>query len=198
MHGVLGHTKYARFAGTSTERDFVECPSQALENWCWEKEILDRVSEHYETKEKLPDELIEKMLAAKNVNTGLTNLRQVFFGVLDQTLHSQAEADTEAVYSKLRPEITRVEHTPGTNPIANFGHLFGGYDASYYGYMWSLVYSADIYSKFKETGIMNKETGLRYRNEILAPGGSDDANKYLVKFLGREPNQEAFLKDIGV
>lgn len=97
MHGVLGHTKYDRFSGTATERDFVECPSQALENWCWEKEILARVSAHWKTGEKLPDDVIEKMLAAKLVNTALLNLRQVFFGVFDQTVHSREVNDTARV-----------------------------------------------------------------------------------------------------
>ena len=168
MHGVLGHTKYSRFAGTSTERDFVECPSQALENWCWEPEILTRVSSHYKTGEKLPQELIDKMLLAKKVDSGLLNCRQMFFGipnlltagVYDQQVHSQEKVDSEALWAKLRPEITRVQHTEGTNPMANFGHLMGGYDASYYGYLWSEVFSADIYAQFKKAGSCMDKVGL--------------------------------------
>jgi len=198
MHGILGHTKYSRFAGTSTERDFVECPSQALENWCWEPSILARVSEHHQTKEPLPVEIIQKMVAAKKVNTGLTNLRQIFFGVFDQTVHSQAKVDSEVVYGDLRTRITKIKHTPGTNPTGNFGHLMGGYDASYYGYLWSEVFSADVFAVFKDYGVMDQQTGRRYREEILSKGGSEDAQNYLQRFLGREPNQKAFLKDLGI
>jgi len=199
MHGICAQVKYSRFAGTSTERDFVECPSQMLENWCWEKVILQRVTSHYKDGTKLPEEIIQRMLAAKHANSGLLNLRQVFFGILDQTIHkTKGKLNTEELYGRLKKEITLVDHTPGTNPIGNFGHFMGGYDASYYGYLWSEVYSADLFSVFEEHGILNKEIGDRYRNLILRPGGSDDAMKYLIAFLGREPNQNAFLKSIGL
>jgi len=198
MHGVLGHTKYSRFAGTSVERDFVEAPSQALENWCWQKDILQRLSEHHETKDSLPNDIIDKMLKAKKVNSGLLNLRQVFFGVFDQAVHSRSEVTSEELYGKLRTEVTRVQHTPNTNPTANFGHLLGGYDSSYFGYLWAEVFSADIFAKFEQTGVMNRDTGMQYRKVILSRGGSDDAENYLREFLGREPNNEAFLKSIGV
>lgn len=170
-----------------------------LENWCWEKEILHRLSGHYQDHSKhLPDHLLSKMVAAKNVNTGLFNLRQVFFGLFDQTIHSQPETDTAATWHKLKTEVSLVESTQGTNPSASFGHLAGGYDAQYYGYLYSEVFSADMYSRFKREGILSPKVGKEYREIILSRGGSVDSIDSLVEFLGREPTQEAFLEHLGL
>jgi len=199
MHNICSTVNYSRFSGTSVERDFVEAPSQMLENWCWEKEILALLSGHFKDPSKhLPEDVVEKMVAAKNVDTGLLNLRQIFFGTFDNVVHSSASADTTTLWKTLKKEVSLVETTPGTNGAATFGHLVGGYDAQYYGYLYSEVFSADMFSVFKEQGILDGAVGRRYRDLILARGGSVDSFDSLVQFLGREPTQEAFLHHLGL
>ncbi|KUF87436.1 Solute carrier family 2 [Phytophthora nicotianae] len=188
-----------RFAGTRVERDFVEAPSQMLENWCWEKEPLQRLSSHYETGQKLSDDLIARLISTKNVNTGLLNKRQLLFAIFDQTIHSKPKSNTAQLLKQLQTEIMLIDMTPETNFAASFGHLAGGYDAQYYGYMWSEVFSMDMFvSRFKKEGLMNPKTGLAYRELILARGGSVDASVMLKDFLGRAPNQDAFLLSKGL
>ncbi|TMW55155.1 hypothetical protein Poli38472_013917 [Pythium oligandrum] len=199
MHCICSEAAIPRFAGTRVERDFVEAPSQMLENWCWEKSPLQRLSSHYLTKEKLSDALIDRLISTKNANTGLLNKRQLLFATFDQQIHSKAKSDTAKVLKQLQSEIMLIDMTPGTNFAASFGHLAGGYDAQYYGYMWSEVFSMDMFvSRFKKEGLMNPKTGLAYRELILARGGSVDATQMLKSFLGREPNQNAFLKSKGL
>jgi len=198
MHGLCAKAKHSRYAGTSTERDFVECPSQMLENWCWNKDLLKRISKHYQTGETLPEDLIGKMIAAKNVNSGLFNLRQMFYGIFDQTLHSQEKSDVPSLFNKLRDDIALIEGTPGTNGAGSFGHLVGGYDASYYGYLWSKVFSSDMFEVFEQKGIMNPEIGKQYREKVLQPGGSKDGDEILRDFLGREPRMDPFMREIGL
>lgn len=201
LHGMCTTVVHHRFSGTRVERDFVEAPSQMLENWCYEEEVLNRISGHFkDNSKKLPSEILKKLVAAKNADTGLMNKRQIFFGVFDQTIHSSKEEsiDTGVLYAKLRKEITAVAQPEGTNSAASFGHLMGGYDASYYGYLWSQVYSADMFGLFKERGIMNKELGRKYRDIILGRGGSVDSMDSIKEFLGRKPTQEAFLRSIGI
>eukprot|EP01088_Endostelium_zonatum_P011381 TRINITY_DN25510_c0_g1_i1.p1 TRINITY_DN25510_c0_g1~~TRINITY_DN25510_c0_g1_i1.p1 ORF type:complete len:691 (-),score=194.17 TRINITY_DN25510_c0_g1_i1:13-2085(-) len=206
MHNICSTVSYARFAGTSVERDFVEAPSQMLENWCWEPEILEILSGHHERKdEKLPEALRLNMMRAKNVNTGLLNLRQVFFGLFDNTIHTREETNTGELWSKLRREVTLIEDEEGGvgenekgNPAGSFGHLVGGYDAQYYGYLYSEVFSADMYKMFKDGGILNEDLGRKYREVILSRGGSVDSIDSLRQFLGREPNNKAFLEHLGL
>eukprot|EP01094_Clydonella_sp_ATCC50884_P017810 TRINITY_DN3179_c0_g1_i2.p1 TRINITY_DN3179_c0_g1~~TRINITY_DN3179_c0_g1_i2.p1 ORF type:complete len:788 (-),score=269.81 TRINITY_DN3179_c0_g1_i2:248-2275(-) len=201
MHNMCTDAKYARFSGTAVERDFVEAPSQMLENWCYESDVLQRLSGHYEREEEvLPQSLLEPIVAAKNADTGLLNLRQIFFGTFDTTVHSceDDEIATEPLWQRLRPEVTLIPQAPNTNPAAGFGHIMGGYDAQYYGYLWSEVFSADMFARFKAEGVLSPELGSLYRECILAPGGSAESMVGLKKFLGREPTQEAFLKHIGL
>eukprot|EP01134_Creolimax_fragrantissima_P003375 CFRG3375T1 len=198
MHNLCAQASFEMFAGTHVERDFVEAPSQMLENWCWEKESLRMMSEHFETKAPIPDEMIEKLVASKKANAGLLNKRQLLLATFDQTIHQTAKIDTAKTFADLSKRIWGVVQPEGTNMAASFGHLAGGYDAQYYGYMWSEVYSADMFSaRFGKEGIMNCKTGMSYRNSILAPGGSRDALESLVKFLGRPPNADAFLRSKG-
>jgi len=195
FHQVCTKAKYCTFSGTSVERDFVEAPSQMLENWCWQKAILRRISSHKETKEPLPDHLLEKMLKAKNAHVGLLNRRQLFFGKFDIHIHTRGEVgDIATLYGEMRTKVTRVHNTPGTNGAAGWGHIFGGYDASYYGYMWAEVYSCDMFSLFEEAGVMDKVLGKRYRDVILEKGGTLDGMDLLREFLGRDPTPTAFLK----
>ncbi|GAB9463450.1 Peptidase m3 family, neutarl zinc metallopeptidase, zn-binding site [Globisporangium polare] len=199
MHCLCSEAEIPRFAGTRVERDFVEAPSQMLENWCWQKEPLQRLSSHYLSKAKLSDDLIERLISTKNANAGLMNKRQLLFATFDQQIHSKAKSDTAQVLKQLQSEIMLIDMTPGTNFAASFGHLAGGYDAQYYGYMWSEVFSMDMFvSRFKKEGLMNPKTGLAYRELILSRGGSLDASEQLQEFLGREPNQDAFLLSKGL
>lgn len=200
LHSVLSKTHYAEFAGTAVETDFVEAPSQMLENWCWQKEALLRLSGHVDDhNKKLPDEMLQKLLAAKNANAGLFNKRQITFGMFDQQIHTVDKVDTATTFSQVSKQIFGIESTPNTNFAATFGHLAGGYDCGYYGYLWSEVFAADMFaSRFEKQGIFNKQLGMEYRRQILQPGGSRDAIDSLKAFLGREPQLEPFLVSKGL
>ncbi|XP_041475989.1 thimet oligopeptidase-like isoform X1 [Lytechinus variegatus] len=199
MHQLCGHTKFRFFSGNRVERDFVEAPSQMLENWCWQAETLARLSGHYKDGSALPAEMVDKLVKARNANAGVFNLRQILLGTFDQTIHTRDEADTETIYSGLSKQILGIPATPGTNMCAAFAHLADGYDAQYYGYLWSEVYSMDMFcSRFKKEGIMSEKVGKEYRKYILQPGGSIDAMDMLKNFLGREPSQEPFLISKGL
>lgn len=201
LHNILTKSELASFAGTSVSIDFVEAPSQLFENWVWNYNILTLFAKHYKTNEPLPESLYNKMYAAKNVGSGLATLQQIFYGLIDFTLHDKydpySNTTTTDIVKKLQNEVTLYPYLGGTNMQSAFGHLIG-YAAAYYGYLWSKVYAQDMYSIFEKNGTMDKKTGKRYRDIILAKGGSEDELTMVKKFLQREPNQEAFLKSLGL
>ncbi len=199
MHQTLTRAKYQRMSGTAVARDFVESPSQMFENWVWDPALLARISGHYaDRSQKLPKEIVAKMLAARNADSGLIYLRQNFFATYDMTLHTAAELpDTTALYAKLMKEVSLIPMSAGVMPESSFTHLMG-YDAGYYGYLWSEVYAQDGFSRFEKEGLLNEKTGRDYRREVLERGGSRDEGVSLRAFLGREPSDAAFLKGIGL
>ena len=198
MHGIVSRTNISSFYGTNVEGDFVEAPSQMLENWVWEEESLKLMSGHFKDGSPIPPELLSALSKSKKANVGGASLRQIFFGTYDITIHTSKEVDSSAVSRDIFEDVLGMERINGTNIGANLGHLVG-YDAGYYGYMWSLVFAADMFhTRFKKEGILNPATGMDYRNMILRPGGSKDATEMLADFLGREPNQEAFLREKGI
>lgn len=204
MHGMCAKTRHSRFHGTNTETDFVEAPSQMLENWCWEKDVLKRLSKHYQNGQSLPDDLIDKLIQSKLVNVGLLNLRQLFFARYDMAIHAgegvHDSRQLNELYARLKREVSLIPQASNVWPVATWGHLMGGYDSGYYGYLWSLVFSADMFqSMFKQHGdIMSAKMGGLYRRKVLQPGGSKDGMDMLKDFLGREPTLEAFLRSIGL
>ncbi|MFO7300457.1 MAG: M3 family metallopeptidase [Actinomycetes bacterium] len=196
LHQNLGRTEFARFSGTNTERDFVEAPSQIMEHWVWRVDVLQRFARHYETGEPIPEELVRQLVAARNLNKGMFYLRQMQYGWWDLELHSGPDRDLEEIYRK-GAEITMLPLQEGTFTLTSFGHLFG-YDAGYYGYMWSEVFGDDMFSRFEAEGVTNPEVGMAYRRAILEKGGSVDPDVMLREFLGREPNNRAFLANLGI
>ncbi|HJR92224.1 MAG TPA: M3 family metallopeptidase [Acidimicrobiia bacterium] len=199
LHQVLTRAELVRFSGSSTERDFVEAPSQIMEHWTWRPEVLARFARHHETNEPFPAELIEAMVAARNLNIAVTNLRQVQFGVLDMGLHGEGAA--QADIDQLLRDATAVALLPfheGTFFPASWGHMLSGYDAGYYGYLWSEVYGDDMFSRFDEEGVTDPKVGAEYRRAILEAGGTRDGLDLLRAFLGREPSNAAFLRKLGI
>ena len=207
LHQTLTRAETARFSGTNTERDFVEAPSQIMEHWCWRPEVLTRFARHHETGEPIPTELVDQLVAARNLNVAVVNLRQVQFGVLDMGFHGPRRSDDpttddggrdlDAILRRAE-SVALFDHVDGTFMPANFGHLLGGYDAGYYGYLWSKVYGDDMFSRFVADGVTNPEVGRSYRSAILEKGGSVPATEMLEAFLGRAPNNEAFLEHLGI
>ncbi|EJD41303.1 zincin, partial [Auricularia subglabra TFB-10046 SS5] len=198
FHGLLSTTKYSRFHGTSVSRDFVEAPSQMLENWCWVPKVLSKMSSHYKTKEPLSDELIDKIIKSRYVNIGMFMLRQLFFGKYDITVHTAKEGeDYTKLWARLREETSLVKGPARDAPGQGaFAHLTGDYDAGYYGYAYSLVFAADMYRAVFAADPLSAAAGRKYRDEILRPGGSRDEMDSLKAFLGRPPNSDAFLEQL--
>ena len=198
LHMTLSQATFPRFSGASTEWDFVEAPSQIMENWCWEKEVLAGFARHYETGAPLPEETIDGLVAAKKHNNGSFNIRQLSLGWLDMGYHAaETIPDLDAVLAEAMAKSGLPVHNDTFMP-ASFGHLMGGYDAGYYGYLWSNVFGSDMWSVFKEEGITSEVVGARYRKEILEPNGTKDAIDLLRSFLGREPNNDAFVEMLGM
>ncbi len=204
LHHLLTEVDELFVSGINgVEWDAVELPSQFMENFCWEWEVLRHLTRHVDTGEPMPRALFDKMLAAKNFQSGLQTLRQVEFSLFDMRIHSAATAacglSAQAVLDQVRSEVA-VLIPPEFNRFANgFSHIFaGGYAAGYYSYKWAEVLSADAYSLFEERGVLNPEIGARFREEVLAMGGSRPALESFIKFRGREPKIDALLRHSGM
>ncbi|KAJ5070293.1 saccharolysin [Anaeramoeba ignava] len=196
MHELCSTVDIIRFSGTNVDLDFVETPSQMCENWVWQEDSLKKISLHYKSNDPLPIELIQKMTNAKNVDAGLFYRRQLFFGIFDQNVHSQEKSDTYKLTREIRKKICLIEQIEGTTLANTFGHLMSMYDAGYYSYLWSEVFSHDIFQRFKKEGLLSSVVGKQLRQTILSQGAKRDAMELLKEFLGREPNEEAFLESI--
>jgi Zn-dependent oligopeptidase len=197
MHNMCGTTKYLDFSGTQTERDFVEMPSQMLENWCWEFDTIKKLSKHYKTGESMPDDMIHNLINTRHIDSGISNCKQLVYAMIDQVLHTETFSSPEEIidkYYELHEEILGIPCQNDTFALANFGHIVGGYDAQYYGYLWSKVYADDIYREL----ISNSNNDTKYKKEILEFGGSKDAIDMIYSFLGRKPSNEAFLRNLGI
>src|ERR1035437_124550 len=202
LHGMLTKCTYEGLSGTNVARDFVELPSQFMENFALEKEWLDTWATHYLTDEKIPVEIINKIKEALTFNEGYACLRQLSFGFLDMAWHTIINpvdiniSDFESVALAKTELFPSIE---GLNMSASFGHIFGGgYAAGYYGYKWAEVLDADAFSYFTETGIFNKETAASFRKNILEKGGTDKPQDLYVRFRGKEPSIDALLKRSGL
>lgn len=199
MHGTLSTAPYETLFGTNVREDFVEAPSQMLENWMWQPSVLKQISSHVGTGAPLPDALIARMIAAKHVADGFMGAGQSFYAMYDMQLHSSgAKVDPTKLWFKLEPQLTPFSGIPGTIPEASFGHLMGGYDAGYYGYLWSKVYAQDMFSVFQKEGLDNPAVGMRYRKDILEPGGTVEPDVLLHNFLGRPVSYVPFYKEMGI
>src|SRR5262249_18074612 len=195
LHQTLTRARYLEFSGSSTERDFVEAPSQMLEHWVWDSDVLSRFARHHETGAALPADLLDAMIKAKNVSSGIAALRQLFFSRLDFAFHSPGfGGDTTKKLAELYP-VCGFPYPEGTYFQAGWGHLFG-YDAGYYGYLWSRVFGDDMFTRFEQAGPLDPSTGRAYRDIILARGGSEDGDVLVREVLGREPNTDAFLRQL--
>ncbi len=201
MHGMLSEVQYESLSGTNVKRDFVEMPSQVMENWCYEPEFLATFARHYQTGEPLPTEYIDKIRAAQNHMAGWLCLRQLNLGMTDIAFHTmgvergewKAESVEAAAMENLLP------HVPGCCTATNFNHIFGGgYASGYYGYKWAEVLDADIFSRFKADGIFNRDTAEAFRREILSRGGTEHPAVLFRRFMGREPDNQALLKRMNV
>lgn len=202
LHGMLTKCNYASVSGTSVYRDFVELPSQIMENWLNEKEFLDTFAEHYQTGEKIPAELIEKVEATSQFNAAYACLRQLSLGYLDMGWHTlQGEIPTDMLKQEVASmaKSTLLPVPDSTNMSTHFGHIFdGGYAAGYYGYKWSEVLDADAFAVFKENGIFDKNTADAFRTNILEKGGTEEPMKLYKDFKGSEPSIEAIMRRDGI
>nr|WP_087880511.1 M3 family metallopeptidase [Parabacteroides sp. Marseille-P3160] len=202
LHGMLAKGTYASLSGTNVDQDFVELPSQIMENWLAEKEFLDRIAIHYETGEKIPTELVQKLVNASNYNAGYLCCRQVSFGLLDMAWYTRTkpfEGDVEAFEKAAWKAAAILPDVPGALMSTSFGHIFsGGYAAGYYGYKWAEVLDADAFAAFKEAGIFNKEVARRFREQILSKGGTEEPDVLYRRFRGKEPSIDALLIRNGI
>lgn len=202
LHGMLANTNYPSISGTSVFWDFVELPSQILENWCYEKDALELFAKHYQTGEVIPMDLVEKIKDSATFHQGMQTLRQISFGLLDMSWHGQ---DPSKINNVKLHEVNAFKNTALYPEVAencmstSFSHIFqGGYSSGYYSYKWAEVLDADAFEYFKETGIFNKDVADKFKNNVLSQGGTEDPMVLYKRFRGQEPKPEALLKRAGL
>ena len=205
LHHALSRVEVRSLAGTNVAWDFVELPSQIMENWCWERESLDLFARHYQTGAPIPDELYKKMRRAKTFRAANAQMRQLGFGFIDLALHRQYDPDRDGdpvAYSrKILERFSPAPLPPDHAMIASFHHLFGnpvGYGAGYYSYKWAEVLDADAFTRFRQAGIFSADVGRAFRDRILAKGDSEDPAELYRAFMGRDPDPQALLERAGL
>lgn len=211
LHGMLAEGRYPSLTGTNVARDFVELPSQIMENWAYEPEFLNSFARDYRTGEAMPEDLVVRITDAKNYLAGYQQVRQLQFGILDMAWHdrkslpgqspSEPEEDVDVCCfeNKILSGSAVLPFVPGTAISPSFGHIFsGGYAAGYYSYKWAEVLEADAFSRFKSEGIFNRDTAASFRENILSKGGTEDPAVLFRRFMGREPESEALMHKLGL
>ncbi|OIQ28088.1 MAG: peptidase M3 [Bacteroidetes bacterium MedPE-SWsnd-G2] len=202
LHGMLANTVYPGLSGTSVYWDFVELPSQVLENWCYEKEALELFAKHYETNEVIPFDLITKIKESATFNEGMQTLRQISFGLLDMSWHNANPENIKDVKAHEMQAFINTNLYPDVKEncmSTAFSHIFqGGYSSGYYSYKWAEVLDADAFEYFKQEGIFNKDVANKFKNYILSQGGTQNPMDLYIKFRGQEPQPEALLKRAGL
>lgn len=202
LHGMLADTTYPSLSGTSVYWDFVELPSQVMENWCYEKEALELFAKHYETGEVIPMELVQKIKESATFQEGMTTMRQLSFGLLDMSWHGAdptSITDVKAHETKAFAGTNLYPDTPETCMSTAFAHIFqGGYSSGYYSYKWAEVLDADAFAYFKEEGIFNKKVATKFKDHVLSKGGTEKPMVLYKRFRGAEPKVEALLERAGL
>lgn len=202
LHGMLANTTYPSLSGTSVYWDFVELPSQVMENWCYEKEALELFAHHYETGELIPMELVEKIKESATFQEGMATVRQLSFGILDMAWHGKDPSnieDVKAYEAKAFESTNLFPETPETCMSTSFAHIFqGGYSSGYYSYKWAEVLDADAFAHFKENGIFSKMVADKFKEHVLSKGGTENPMELYKRFRGAEPNIDALLERAGL
>ena len=202
LHGMCANGQYGSITGTSVYWDFVELPSQVLENWCYEKECLDLFAKHYQTGEPIPGDYIQKIVDSSNFQSGLATVRQIGLATLDMAWHSQNPKDISSVKDfeiSVTAKTDLMPSVPETSTSCSFSHIFsGGYSSGYYSYKWAEVIDADAFEAFKEKGIFNKEVASSFYKNVLSAGGSEHPSILYKRFRGRDADPKALLKRSGL
>ncbi len=198
LHMSLTRAEFTHFSAAETEWDFVEAPSQIMEHWTWDASVLGRFARHHASGEPIPADLVEQLVAARYVNVGIKIGMQAFYGLLDLALHAEVQAPELDTALRETYAVTGMPYPEGTFMLSGFAHLVGGYDAGYYGYLWSEVIGDDMFGRFASEGVLSPAVGAEYRREILEPNGSQPADELIRAFLGRDPSNEAFLRLRGI
>ncbi len=194
LHHLLTKSELATYSGSSTVLDFVEAPSQMFEEWTWSRDVLDRFARHYKTGEKIPDDLFAAMQKSRAFGRALATERQLFLALIDLEYHTREPGfDTTKVLEEVQNGVDPFHYVKGTHFQSSFGHLIE-YDAGYYGYQWALALSRDVLSRFQKEGLLNPATAASWREEVLSKGGGIDEKQLVTHFLGRAPNNDAYIQ----